>query len=347
MPDSAKTNSANPIGRKMLLIIAFVFLLPIASILIAAISPVAARWSFLLLAAAAAMAILRPLPFPLLRTRLGAVGLLYLSCFGAASGFAQHTDAELEALKANSPSKYLEAIRGSRGDGAWLEALAEMRPDEYTAEVGRREQKEQERQAKLETKKAQREAERHAREQAKSDQRVASYVDQLHRELDGLPDFDVSGYTESRDSILLAVALFAAWANILEEGQDLPLSDEQEALRQRLRARVADVQSHALPRLRDAYGPATRRELWEHDMTAKTFGPGFTTVQFVAGVFAANRNIKAFNEGAWKALNMLRFKQVRYKWYEQDDKYTYYEIESPSDSELVVWAGNGGHRIVN
>lgn len=172
------------------------------------------------------------------------------------------------------------------------------------------------------------------------------YIAKLKREIDGLDKYKVDTYLESKDSIILGMALFSAWAMIAEEGEQFTLSDEEKALLKRFKMTVSSVQSKAFPRLRDAYGPAVRKALWEHDISAKTFGAGFRTIEFVGGVFAANRNIKEFQTNISDVLHQLRFKQSQYKWYKGADEYTYYDIKSHADTKLIVWVEGGRYREV-
>lgn len=172
------------------------------------------------------------------------------------------------------------------------------------------------------------------------------YIAKLKREIDGLEKYKVDAYLDSKDSIMLGVALFSAWAMVAEEGEKFTLNDEEKELLKKFKSKISDVQSNALPKLRDAYGPAARKSLWEHDLSAKTFGAGFRIIEFVGSAFAANRNIKEFQTNISNVLHRLRFKQSRYKWYKEADEYTYYDINSHDDSKLIVWVEGGRYREV-
>ena len=75
--------------------------------------------------------------------------------------------------------------------------------------------------------------------------------------------------------------------------------------------------------LRKNYINSQRRNLWENDIDVNGSG---TTITFTAGMFAANKNISSFHDMVGPALRLLKFKQVRYKWYKGDDEYTYYDL---------------------
>jgi hypothetical protein len=131
--------------------------------------------------------------------------------------------------------------------------------------------------------------------------------------------------------------MFSAWTKMIRQARQYDLTDESEAVVDDFERKVIRIQRRSFPELRDAYGPAARRELWENDIEARTFGSGFRTIEFVGGLFAANRNIKDFQQGIRETLYKLRFKQSRYKWYDGADEYSYYDMESPDDGELRVW----------
>lgn len=172
------------------------------------------------------------------------------------------------------------------------------------------------------------------------------YLAKIKREIEEIDKYRVETYLESKDSIILGVALFSAWAMIAEEEGKYALNNDEKALLKQFKSKVSSVQSTAFPRLRDAYGPAVRKALWEHDLSARTFGSGFRTIEFVGGVFAANWNIKEFQTNISDVLHQLKFKQSRYKWYKEADEYTYYDIKSHDDKELIVWVEGGRYREV-
>lgn len=179
-----------------------------------------------------------------------------------------------------------------------------------------------------------------------SEEKKNDYVATLKREIEGLSNYKVDTYLDSKDSIILGVALFSGWAMIAEEGEKFTLNNEEKALLKKFKNKVSSAQSKAFPKLRDAYGPAVRKALWEHDLSAKTVGADFRTIEFAGGAFAANRNIKEFQTNISDVLHQLRFKQARYKWYKEDDKFTYFDIKSHKDTELIVWVEGGRYREV-
>lgn len=172
------------------------------------------------------------------------------------------------------------------------------------------------------------------------------YIATLSRQIDELNKYKIERYTNSKDSIITAISIFSAWVMIAEEGKKFTFNDEEKLLLKNFKDKLSFVQSRAFPKLRDAYGPALRKVLWEHDITAKTFGSGYRTIQFVGGIFAANRNIADFQEKISNILQQLRFNEARYKWFKEEDEYTYYDIKSPGDRKLIIWNEGGSYREV-
>lgn len=198
--------------------------------------------------------------------------------------------------------------------------------------------------------KAAREREKAAKQKAEERARVEqqerkAYLDRVRREINSFGTFDVRKFTGTNFGFLAVNTAFQVWASMVEEAKRLSLGPEGKALVEQFREGVIEVQKRALPEIRDAYGPHMRKLLWEKNLTAKTLGDGFRTIEFVGGVFAANRNIKAFNDELWETFRILRFKQVRYKWFKEVTEYTYFDIDGPDDGDLVVW-GDGTFRKI-
>ena len=169
----------------------------------------------------------------------------------------------------------------------------------------------------------------------------ADYMERLDSATALLEGFKAKDFTSDIKSIMFAVEMLNSSAAVYDRGGPLSLTAEQQQRRKKLRNLVSQRQKDALPVLRDAYGPVMRKELWEHDGKAKTFGSGYRTVEFVNGHFAANRNIKAFHEEALPVLMKLRFTRANYKWIDAATEYSYYTISPPADGELVTWRTNG------
>lgn len=176
--------------------------------------------------------------------------------------------------------------------------------------------------------------------------KVLEYVRLVVVKTEDLQRFDPKTYTDDVQMLALGIEQIQSWIEIYEEGFYYPLLEDQQQKHQAFRKAIIREQKQALQVYRDAYGPAMRKVLWELDATAKTIGPGFTTVEFVAGMFAANKNIKTFQEELRETLHKLRFKKATYKWYPEQREYTAYNMNTLSDDALVVWLPGGKYREV-
>lgn len=98
-----------------------------------------------------------------------------------------------------------------------------------------------------------------------------------------------------------------------------------------LKSKLSKSQSVCYPKIRNAYTKSLRSKLWSEDIDVRNSGK---TITFTAGIFAANQNKKDMYEAVLPMLELYRFKKVIFKWYEYDDKYTYWNIESKEDKNI-------------
>ena len=148
-----------------------------------------------------------------------------------------------------------------------------------------------------------------------------------------LVDMDLSRLTDGRNTIVAAASIFGDFGKIYERAREAQgYTSEELGV---FKARLIRAQETQLPILRDAYGPAMRKKLWEFDLKARTIGAGFRIVEFTGGTFAANRNKKKFQEEINGELSVLRFTHAHYLWYEGSDEYTQYTLNNPTDSEIA------------
>lgn len=181
-------------------------------------------------------------------------------------------------------------------------------------------------------------AQRQAAEAQQEQARVA-YIERLDRELEGATPERLLENTTTPDTIIVTVAVFSTLASLYRDGGTLGLSAEQEQARQRFKRRLVALQVEIFPHLRNRYGPALSRRMWENDMEVRTVGTGYRTIDLIWGGFAANRNIAEFHRGAVENFEALRFTRARYFWYRGADRWQYYTLEVPSDRDLVVMSG--------
>ncbi|MDR6405120.1 MULTISPECIES: hypothetical protein [Chryseobacterium] len=157
----------------------------------------------------------------------------------------------------------------------------------------------------------------------------------LEKEIKSLEkDSDLTKNVNSVDGIVIVLALYKVYASIIKEGKESPYVEEQK-LAKSLEKKVMNSQIKAFPKLRLIYYKLMKEKLWENNIEVKIIGSTNKTLQFTAGYFASNKNIQETQSTLHEMLLNLRFKQTQYKWYSGDDEYTYYNIESLKDSEII------------
>lgn len=157
----------------------------------------------------------------------------------------------------------------------------------------------------------------------------------LNKEIESLEkDLDLSKNVSSMDGITLVLALYKFYSSIIKEGKESDKPEEQE-LANKLEKKVINSQIKVLPKLRMIYYKLIREKLWENDIDVKILNSSNKTLQLTGGIFASNKNIQDTQSMLHEVLSLLRFKQIQYKWYSGDDEFTYYNLDSPKDSEII------------
>ena len=134
------------------------------------------------------------------------------------------------------------------------------------------------------------------------------------------------------------IEAFEEAARQIEEGEKFAGNAAAEAARVRLRQTVSERQRIVFPVLRRGYGAILRQVLWEQDTEVIVQGSGAKTLRFIAGMFAANRNIASAQTGARPNAEKLRFNRTQYEWY-RGSEYSYYAMTVPSDGTVGYWQG--------
>ena len=166
---------------------------------------------------------------------------------------------------------------------------------------------------------------------------IKKQKDQLRKEIASIDDgIDFSIYRGSLDALQIELVLFNSWAKTIKSGE-ASNNTEVKKLSARLKSRIGQLQVKEFPNMRKEYGKLSSQNLWENDITVSTNGTGNSYINFTGSLFAANKNKKDFQNQIVSVLSMYRFKQSRYRWYEEQSKYTYYEISEEKDSDLVLF----------
>lgn len=189
---------------------------------------------------------------------------------------------------------------------------------------------------------AEREQQKAAAEQARKDaqakaaQAQADQIkQQLQKELDSFnKPFDNTSYRGNKDSLMLELVLFGAWAKMVNENKNNP-DPGVRAMAQELEKKVSALQVKEFPLMRKAYGDVVAQGVWESNIDVRVFGTGNKTMELTAGIFANNKNVAQAHAALGDAFTLYRFNRVNYKWYKYDDEYNYYDIKSQPDSAVV------------
>lgn len=182
------------------------------------------------------------------------------------------------------------------------------------------------------------EEEKQALIEEENNQRIESenndFKNQLRREIDGLDDFDGSIYRENVLSLQLGAGLFSSLASIVNEAEE---KNDQEInnLGKELKARVKQIQIKEFPLMRKSYGEIFNAIMWEHNINIRVYGTSNNTIELTGALFANNKNVKDTQTEIQEMLKLLRFDRINYKWYKYDDDYTYFNLESSGDNEVI------------
>ena len=164
-------------------------------------------------------------------------------------------------------------------------------------------------------------------------------IEGLNEDLDFDDDHEYDDYNEPA-AFLIFTDLYDFYRKTLEKGKK-STDDSIKILTKTLERKLIRLQKRNYPQARLAYQKMLKRKLWENDIYVSISGSANTTLNFVVGVFAANKNKKDMQESITKILSSLRFKKTTYRWYKGAEEFTYYTIKSENDSDVkIVENGN-------
>lgn len=150
---------------------------------------------------------------------------------------------------------------------------------------------------------------------------------------DSLNKTDYKNYKYYSAEDVLAVYNILKFATVAADKYEKSNNPKVVEEASKLRKLCMKKQKIVFPILRLAYAKVLNDVLWEDDIEVRFSG---TTISFIGGKFAANRNIAEFHDLAWQPLYKLRYKKVKYLWYKYDEDYTSYSLFSGSDSDPIL-----------
>jgi len=161
-------------------------------------------------------------------------------------------------------------------------------------------------------------------------------IERLQKELNSIKTFDGAEYRGEVNSLIIEVALFSTWGKMAEEAknnENLTIKNLGNSIEQNLKS----LQLREFPKIRANYAKILKNKLWAENIEVQNFGSSNTTLQFTGGIFASNKNKQDFQTTLSQTFRDFRFKRINYKWYEYDDEYTYYTINSDKDSKIITY----------
>lgn len=145
---------------------------------------------------------------------------------------------------------------------------------------------------------------------------------------------DFQPYYEDDNNIHSAVGLIDLWASQVGEG----LSSDNPTVRQlaeELKSLASIKQTKEFPNLRKAIFRYIKDKVWENDIDVKLQGSRNDIMFFTGRHFVLNKNIKKFQEEQSESFHKLRFKRIKFQWSKIASEYSYWDLDSPKDSEII------------
>lgn len=165
---------------------------------------------------------------------------------------------------------------------------------------------------------------------------IEKEIERLKNELNSIKSFNGNEYRDEITSLTLEVALFSTWGKMAVEAKNHENLKIQK-LGKDIDLNLKSLQLREFPKIRANYAKILKNKLWEENIEVQNFGSRKTTLQFTGGLFAYNKNKKEFQTTLSQTFSDFRFKRINYKWYEYDDEYTYYTIDSDKDSKIKIY----------
>ncbi|WP_045319354.1 hypothetical protein [Brevundimonas sp. BAL450] len=177
-----------------------------------------------------------------------------------------------------------------------------------------------------------------AAEDARVRGEINGYIARLNETLP-MVEAVFTGRPETELVINLNLETLNTAARLLRDGEAFASDPQVREAMAELRRTMVQKQTAAFPAMRAGYGAIKDQAVWENDMDIIVQGGGNRTIRFIAGIFAANRNIARFEESVRPVLSPMRFRRSQYEWY-RGSEYTYYTLETPDDAEIGYWVGS-------
>lgn len=158
--------------------------------------------------------------------------------------------------------------------------------------------------------------------------------ERIQKNIDSFSNIDEYQTKETVIDVQMQLVLFSAWAEMVVSGKESP-DEKAKELAIELEKKASDLQKKFFPLLRKDYAAIMDKTLWENDIDVEVSKTGNNRVTFTGAIFAANKNKKEFLDQVEADLVSLRFKEVKFKWFEMDDDTEYFTFDTPSDQAVA------------
>jgi hypothetical protein len=162
---------------------------------------------------------------------------------------------------------------------------------------------------------------------------IENEIKNLEYIIESIKSFNGYLYQSDVPSLMKEVDQFKDWA-----GRAIKARKSEDgrikSLGKKLEMSLVSLQKKEFPILRKTYASILNEKLWSEDIEVICEESGYYTLEFIGGIFAANKNKQTFQETIHSLVYDLRFTRVHYKWYKQDNDYTIYGIDSSPDAVL-------------
>ncbi len=171
----------------------------------------------------------------------------------------------------------------------------------------------------------------------KREQKIKSILKEYNKEIHDLYHFSSirEQFGGSIADLLLEIQYFE---NIAQKINLYTFYDNKKInyLSNKLKKALIYRQVKEFPTMRFDYAYFINKKLWENDIEVKANGYRTSELEFIGGIFAANKNKQIFEDKIENIAKKFRFKKVNYLWYKYDDNYTSYIIDSKSDRYIEI-----------
>lgn len=266
---------------------------------------------------------------------------------------------ELATLEKRDVEEYLSRVKTTRPDSVWLAELERISPRRFNDEMLRREDEGMRRAATRARNREHNERVEQAQRAAASEQVPSAtnpidasvfaerltrdYVQALRNNVEELEAFQAERYVDE-DDLRWMLDYFEGFGEFVDRGWRMPLDDDAEELRERMRTLLSELQVRELPKMRDAYGPIQRgesaRNLFVREVELRTIGQDFDTIEYVGARYLIKALAVEDYDAVKDDLRRLRFREAQFRQEARGAGTQFYVLPAAKDAQVGFWREN-------